>query len=283
MRAEDGLCDVDLTAADVPQTAALARAIGWNDSEADWRILFRCARVFGVRDGAGRLIAQGTLSDFGAVATIGKMIVHAELRGRGLANRLMRRALDEAARTGARDVALVATALGRPVYLKHGFADVGELLVLTRGATEARAADARVRPLGAADLPALLALDREIMGCERERMLRARVAEAEAGFVVDGVAGLAGFALALAQGDTRLVGPVTARDAQAAELLLTAAAAGAAGTVRVDVPVEQAAFVARLGDLGFVESGRRWEMTRGGRRLSWQRPERFALAAQAYG
>jgi GNAT superfamily N-acetyltransferase len=215
--------DVLLGLDDLPDSLALARSIGWSDGEAEWRILYACARVFGVRDGSDGLLAQGLVCGFGAVATVGKLIVRDSARRRGLGRRLMARALDAAAADGAQTVALVATAEGHPLYRALGFGDVGEVQVLTRIAGAGRLPPSLARPLDGGDVEALFGFDREIMGCDRAPMLRARLAAAEAAFVVDGRDGPAGFALGVAQGATRLVGPVLARDAATAEALVTAA------------------------------------------------------------
>jgi GNAT superfamily N-acetyltransferase len=274
------MVDVTLVAEHLPDSLALARAIGWSDSAADWRILYAYARVFGVRGPDGALIAQGLVSPFGDVAAIGKMIVRADARRRGLGRRLMQRTLDAAAAGGARAVTLVATDEGRPLYRAHGFVDVGGVQVLTRAAAGA-SPPSPARPAGAADVAAMLAFDREIMGCDRAPMLRARLAEAEVAFVVDGRDALAGFTLGVPQGSTRLVGPLLARDPATALALVAAAGAGAAA-VRIDVPSARADFAAALQSFGFVAQQQRTEMSLGGHPLPFLRPERFALAAQAY-
>jgi GNAT superfamily N-acetyltransferase len=50
-----------------------------------------------------------------------------EARGRGLSSRLLRVALDEARERGVRTSTLQATKLGRPVYERIGYRDIGEL------------------------------------------------------------------------------------------------------------------------------------------------------------
>jgi GNAT superfamily N-acetyltransferase len=50
-----------------------------------------------------------------------------EARGRGLSSRLLRVALDEARERSVRTSTLQATKLGRPVYERIGYRDIGEL------------------------------------------------------------------------------------------------------------------------------------------------------------
>jgi GNAT superfamily N-acetyltransferase len=277
--------DVVLAPADLAESVALAHAVGWTDSAADWRVLHACARVLGVRDDGGALVAQVALGRFGALACVGKLIVRPDRQRCGLGQRLLRRVLALAHDAGARAVALVATDEGRPLYQAHGFVDTGSVSVCMRTAAPWPLAPSTpsARPLVAADLPAVLAFDREVMGCDRAALLHARLAERDAAFVVDaaaGAPGLAGFTIGLPQHAVRQVGPLLARDRDTAAALVRAVAAGAA-TVRLDVPVAHRAFAAAL---GFVEHACRSEMTLGGRPLPWHaRPERFGLAAQAYG
>ena len=138
-----------------------------------------------------------------------------------------------------------------------------------------------VRALGDADVPALLALDRAVLGCERGAMLRARLAERDAACVADdGAGGLAGFAISLDQRGIRQVGPLVARDAGVATALVQGIAAGAA-QLRLDVVGAHASFAASL---GFEVRARRAEMSLADRPMPWaERSERFGLAAQAYG
>ena len=55
-----------------------------------------------------------------------------EARGRGLSSRLLRVALDEARERGLRTSTLQATKLGRPVYERVGYRDIGALQMWER-------------------------------------------------------------------------------------------------------------------------------------------------------
>ncbi len=85
------------------------------------------------------------------------------------------------------------------------------------------------------------------------------------------------------QGHSALVGPVIAENEEAARILARSMFDAAGVPVRIDVPAEQTSFRQWLEELGFVETAVRAEMARGAPRLPWQVPQRFALAAQAWG
>lgn len=96
-----------LTRADAGACVALAKSCGWADESSDWRPLFAASEVLGVRADDGSLIATCVRTSYGAVTTLGKMLVHASARGRGLARALVERTVASA---NGSIVSLVATA-----------------------------------------------------------------------------------------------------------------------------------------------------------------------------
>jgi predicted GNAT family acetyltransferase len=76
----------------------------------------------------GRLVATATVVSFGRTAQwIGMVLVDESMRGRGLGSTMFTRVIDLARERGGDAVGLDATDLGRPVYLKQGFADVAPI------------------------------------------------------------------------------------------------------------------------------------------------------------
>jgi GNAT superfamily N-acetyltransferase len=274
----DAVPDIErLVPADVPENVALSRSVGWKDVESEWRVLHEAAEVRGARHG-GRLVAQGVLGDYGVAATLAKMIVAPELQRRGLGARMLDDFLALASARGL-PVGLCATDQGRPLYTSRQFEVTDELMILvgtpSLGTVEG---DAAVVLL---DAEPAIDLDRRFCGCDRSRMLRARFREASVRYRLAGAE--PGFALASAQGDHTLVGPILAETEQAARSLAHAVFAQAPGTVRIDVPIQHMAFRRWLGELGLREHAPRVEMARGVGRMPWQVSQRFALATQAWG
>jgi predicted N-acetyltransferase YhbS len=108
---------------DVPHSAAIARAEGWNQTESDWLALLRhspegcfAATSNGMPIGAVTTIRHGR-----KLAWIGMMLVQPEFRGRGVGKRLMRAALDHLLQAQTETVKLDATPAGLNLYNSLGF------------------------------------------------------------------------------------------------------------------------------------------------------------------
>src|SRR4051794_12362256 len=90
--------------------AALSALIGWNQTEADWRIFQRHGQVRALDDGGAALAATAAILPYGpAVAWISMVLVRPDRRRQGLATALMRWAVGAA---GTPCIALDATPAG---------------------------------------------------------------------------------------------------------------------------------------------------------------------------
>jgi GNAT superfamily N-acetyltransferase len=265
-----------LSERDLSHNVQLAQSVGWHDSDAEWRVLYRAALVLGIRE-QSRLVAQGALGRYGAFCTLAKMVVSPEHQRRGLGAQLLDRLLADAA---GLPVGLCATEQGAPLYGTRGFRACGEIVILAgvpRPGTGSSLSD-----VSELDVETAVELDRRFTGVDRSRMLRARVAEASVALASGPGLG-AGFALATPQGPLSLVGPILAESEQTARALCLGLFARLHGLVRIDVPVERHEFRAWLTSLGLERKAQRVEMALGAERLPWQPPQRFALSTQAWG
>ena len=114
---------------DLEGALRLSTQAGWNQLAADWERIFAFSPegcLAGRMD--GRLVATATVVSFGRTAQwIGMVLVDESMRGRGLGGTILSRILSLARERGGDAVGLDATDLGRPVYLKQGFADVAPI------------------------------------------------------------------------------------------------------------------------------------------------------------
>jgi GNAT superfamily N-acetyltransferase len=232
---------------------ALSDAAGWNQTEDDWALFVAAGHVFGLRDGAGRLVASGAALPYdGAVGWISMMLVDAGHRHRGLATRLLAACIDALHRAGRASM-LDATPAGAEVYRRSGFAAgfgferwEGEGIADEGAAGAAVEVDVR-EP---ARLAAFGALDRSVGGVGREVLWRSFAARPATRAWLS--ADASGFVVARPGRRATQIGPLVAADEAAALALAKAALAGTGGRVFIDVPTHQAALQQALARRGFA-------------------------------
>jgi len=91
-----------MRARDVPRGMDLVRMAGWNQTEADWRMMLSMGEGHGVEDETGRLVASSMVLPYApGVGWIGMVLVDESVRRRGLATTLLRNAIDRIEATGS--------------------------------------------------------------------------------------------------------------------------------------------------------------------------------------
>ena len=224
-----------LTVDDIPVGLSLKEKAGWNQLEADWRRLLELQPdvcFLAESDGVG--VGTVTTCQFGPVAWIAMMLVDEAYRRRGIGRALMTRALDELDCQGVRTVRLDATPKGRPMYESLGF--VAEA-TLDRYRGVFPPGDGPAGPQAVPELDAVIALDRQVTGTDRERLIRRLAWEhPESLRVVRTGRETSGFLMSRPGSTARQIGPCIA-DEQAGRLLLADASSRYAGeTVLFDIP-----------------------------------------------
>jgi len=108
---------------DLPGAMELSRLAGWNQTIDDWHMLLRLEpQGCFVIELDNLIVATTTLLCYGTtLAWIGMVLTRPEYRRRGLARRLMEKALECASARKIGSVKLDATADGQPLYEKLGF------------------------------------------------------------------------------------------------------------------------------------------------------------------
>jgi ribosomal protein S18 acetylase RimI-like enzyme len=204
-----------LTVADLPACMALAVGRDWGAEEHKWRLLFEVGEVFGLEDG-DELVATAVLTRYPPdVGVISMVLVAARLERRGLGTRVMTAALEQA---GPGPVYLYATANGRPLYEKLGFARLDGMTTYV-GRFES-AATSGSRPALDDDLPAILALDAAAFGADRRDLVARLPAFCERVRVLERDGEITGYAGAWRNDGTLVIGPVIADDVDDARTLI---------------------------------------------------------------
>jgi GNAT superfamily N-acetyltransferase len=161
-------------AADVPPAAEIMRRGEWGDRTAflDWAIGAPSCHPL-VAEDDGRILGTGVATAYGPIGWVGTIFVDPEARGHGLGRTITRAVIDDLEARGCRTLLLIASDFGRPLYEREGF---GVQTVHRRFAAPGSAdtgPDALVQPFQPEMLPAILALDREANGEDREPVISA--------------------------------------------------------------------------------------------------------------
>ncbi|MEZ5773628.1 MAG: GNAT family N-acetyltransferase [Hyphomicrobiaceae bacterium] len=250
----------------------LSQAAGWPHRSEDWMLGLSVSEGV-VALNEGRVAGTGLCSRFGEVATLNMIIVDKAMRGRGIGRLIMERLIDLA---GERELRLVATRDGLPLYEKLGFRPEG-LVLQHQGEVRAPDAGLAVEVAEGADIGDIAAMDREASGMERGALL-ARIAGDGTVLRTGG-----GFALLRRFGRGQVVGPVVASGEEPAQMLIAAAASRCHGSfLRIDLP-ESAGLCGFVEGLGLQRTGGGVAMIRNGRARALGRMRTFALVSQALG
>jgi GNAT superfamily N-acetyltransferase len=239
---------------DLADALRLSRQAGWNQTRADWaRLLaWEPAGCF-VVEVEGTVVGTVTTTVYGErLAWVGMMLVDEAHRRQGVGRRLLGHALDWLERVPkVQSIALDATPLGQPMYERAGLVGV---LGLRRyeGTVPSLAEPSGPRPILPTDLPPLATLDAAVFGADRRRILRDLIVAHPTGCFLLEADGLAhGYACRRPGARCWYVGPLVARDAATAEVLLWSVLAPLAGQpVALDVFDANPAAVGLAGKLG---------------------------------
>jgi GNAT superfamily N-acetyltransferase len=224
---------------------------------------FARARLGGevvVAEAGGELAGVAAGAVFGGTGWVGGVAVVPAHRRAGLGGALTEAIVEFLEASGVGTVLLHATALGRPVYERLGFVPETPYRTLSGPTLPRSPRRAPVRAARAADLEAVLALDRAATGEDRRRLLAALW---PTGGLVAAVAGRpVGYHLA---SPWRTGGATVAADPATGVALLEAVRATAGEEVAISVPTGNAAAVEFLEEAGFAEVYRTIRMYRGPR------------------
>ncbi len=242
----------------------LSALIGWNQTADDWSFVLARGEGVGLLDPEERLIATAMALPYGRFAWICLVLVAPDWRRQGIATRLMGEVVRRQEAAG-RVPGLDATPDGRAVYRRTGFRDVYSL---GRYRAEAVAEawpeapdllpgmlpdELSVRPLAAAGLARVAALDRRLFGADRlELLYHLRRRQPGAAFGAWREGRPVGYVLARDGREAVQIGPLAAADDAAAQALAAAAFGAVTGPVYIDVADVRGGFVRWLESCGFV-------------------------------
>ena len=255
----------DMTADDVSDGLALCRESGWNQTEADWRMLLEPPSVFRAAVVAGRVKGSAGAMIYGDVlAWVCMVLVSPAQRGRGLGTRLVEQVLERL--PAVRAVGLDATPKGQSVYARLGFTPTANLArLLATSSTPSLRPPAEARPMTQTDLGRVLPRDQAAFGADRARVLRYAFASApELAWCVGTGEAIRGYGFGRHGAHADHIGPVVADAPDAAATVVRACLEANPGRrFFLDAP-EQPPWREALSDMGFREQRPFTRMYRGG-------------------
>jgi GNAT superfamily N-acetyltransferase len=231
----------DLGEQHVAGAMVLSRAANWNQNEADWRMMLRLGKGWGLSCADGSLAASIVVLPYGdAFAWMSMVLVSPEHRRLGYASRMLRLALAYLQSRGLAAV-LDATPAGHEVYAREGLRDSwGFQRYSLPGVGPASgwqdAPGLKVRSLAEGDWPQILSLDLPAFGASRESLLRALAARLpEAALVAERGGTICGYLLGRDGREARQLGPLVAQDPSVAQALLAHALAHVPAPLYIDI------------------------------------------------
>lgn len=241
---------------DLVHAEAIRAAVGWNQTEADWRRLLALAPdgCF-TADLDGRPVGTVTTTAYGSqLAWIGMLLVHPDRRRQGIGRALLLQAISHLQSTGIDCIALDATPAGQPLYAGVGFTPVWKLARWQGGSDRPSSPLAGIQTgIPERAWPAVVALDCRAFGVARPALLPALAGQSSKVLLATGAdADILGFGMIRRGAHAHLLGPVIAANAGLAADLVAALCAGAEpGEIWWDIPEPNTAAVQLATALGF--------------------------------
>ena len=201
---------------------ALSRQAQWPHRLEDWRMALAISDGIVAIENGSRIVGTVLVTPYkDDAAAINMVIVDKAQRGRGLGRKLLEAVMQLA---GARPLRLVATEEGPPLYEKLGFVATGTVLqhegIVGQLTAPAHVEPTYVEPVRASDLPAIVALDRQAFGADREGLI-ASIAKVGRFAVLRRDNAVVGFAALRAFGLGEVIGPVVAQSLDEAKALIS--------------------------------------------------------------
>ncbi|WP_128377493.1 GNAT family N-acetyltransferase [Streptomyces cavernae] len=275
-----------LTPRDLSACADLSQNRGWPREEHKWGLLLAAGKGYGIDDPAGGLVAACTLTSYGSperpeLGAIGMVLVAERHARRGVGRRLMRHVIGE---MGTTPLTLHATPNGRPLYEELGFKVIGHAeMVRGHFKPRGRKPEVATRPATAEDLQAILRLDTEVFGTDRTHMITRLPAFADQLRVAENDGQVIGYAAAWPNMTNQVVGPLIARDTEAAKALIVSLAAHTDRLMRTDIDVRHEELLAWVKEHGLAYESGNAVMTYGIAELPGDWTRRFAPLTVAAG
>lgn len=272
-----------LTEADLDFADAVRGLAGWNQLPGDWlRLLRHDPKGCFIAEWNGRPAGTATTTTYSNdLAWIGMVIVHPDMRRKGIGNALLEHCIEHLQKNGVRCIKLDATPLGKTVYDQLGFKDEWSL---ARWEAEGLAMnDAAAAPIRA-DIDEFQKLDTESFGADRSRMLHALAAQSQTVVQMSPEKQLEGYGMLRPGRNASYLGPSVAANETAGQTIVNSLLALSEGNrLFWDIPDRNCAAVALAKQLGFKQQRVLTRMHLGENTTPGKQGNIWALAAPEIG
>lgn len=149
------------------------RPEGWDDIVPDFQFYIKSSFCIPIKTKEdGKIVGIGSFINFDTTSWIGHMIVNKDYRNRGIGYQTFKKLLENLDENSIETCLLVATEMGRPVYLKAGFRDVTEYAFFQRERPWLdRHVNLHVTSLKKEHYATVYELDRKVSGESREKLI----------------------------------------------------------------------------------------------------------------
>ena len=214
------------------QATALSQAENWPHRLEDWQMLTRLSQGrAALREGI--VIGTALRTDYGPdVSLLNMIIVQRSERGQRIGYKLMSSLMDE---VSGRELRLVATKAGIPLYEKLGFESEGELFQCQGEVASVSLPDEQISPAKPGETHAIIELDSRFLAADRSALVQWLVKHARLAVVRGAEGELCGYAAVRRFGKGHVIGPIQANSERQAQNLIRYFAVSLAGQfVRID-------------------------------------------------
>tara|TARA_X000000950_G_scaffold200399_1_gene241258 strand:+ start:2924 stop:3739 length:816 start_codon:yes stop_codon:yes gene_type:complete len=238
---------VSLAQRQLDQATALSQAENWPHRLQDWQMLMTLSQGrAALRDGV--VIGTALRTDYGPdVSLLNMIIVQRSERGQRIGYKLMSSLMDE---VSGRELRLVATKAGIPLYEKLGFESEGEIFQCQGEIASVGLPDEEINPAKPDDTHAIIELDSRFLAADRRALVQWLAKHARLAVARGAQGEILGYAALRRFGKGHVIGPIQANSQrQAQNLVCYLAASLAEQFVRIDMD-DGLGLMPWLGDLG---------------------------------
>jgi GNAT superfamily N-acetyltransferase len=278
-----------MTAEDIPYGMILKSLAGWNQLEADWKMLLDA--------GGDNFVASQDGDDVGIVISIpyqdyltwiAMVLVDLKARRKGVGKTLMNKSIEIAGTKGA--IRLDATAEGFELYRQLGFQTEYELVRLLRisGGSPVKQNKHTIEPglqMGDGELASVMELDKPIFGADRSGILRnIYKRNPEYAFCRKENASIKAYCMGRSGSQYEHIGPIVAEGySYASDLLAAVMEPMEAKDVVIDIFADKPDWISLLEESGFTKQRSFTRMCLGHLQNPGMPERQFAIAGPEIG